>query len=77
MSENAETLSFLNDFIFCPVSIYFHNLDYDTEKMSYQSEKQIDGSAAHKKWTAGNIPIKKVFCNLILYIPKNTIYTAK
>lgn len=37
----------LNDFIFCPASIYFHMLYGDTDRMMYQSEKQINGTAAH------------------------------
>ena len=38
----------LNDFIFCPASIYFHNLYGETDKMVYQSTQQINGTAAHK-----------------------------
>lgn len=29
--EEAFPVSFLNDFIFCPASIYFHMVDADTE----------------------------------------------
>lgn len=47
MAENPITITRLNDFIFCPVSIYFHNLDYDTEKLIYQCSDQLDGTAAH------------------------------
>lgn len=47
MSETPITLSHLNDFIFCPASIYFHSLDSGTEKMMYHTEKQINGTAAH------------------------------
>ena len=32
----------LNDFIFCPASIYFHNLYGETDKMVYQSTQQIN-----------------------------------
>ncbi len=38
----------LNDFIFCPASIYFHMLYGDTERILYQSDKQINGTNAHK-----------------------------
>ena len=38
----------LNDFIFCPVSIYFHRLYGSLENMTYQSSAQINGSAAHE-----------------------------
>ena len=40
-------ITYLNDFIFCPASIYFHMLYGDTDRMMYQSEKQINGTAAH------------------------------
>jgi CRISPR-associated protein Cas4 len=40
--------SFLNDFIFCPASIYFHNLYGSQTTISYQTDKQINGTASHK-----------------------------
>lgn len=49
MSESPIPISNLNDFIFCPVSIYFHSLDSETDKLSFQSEYQINGTAAHEK----------------------------
>lgn len=48
MSEYAVAISNLNDFIFCPVSIYYHMLDEDNDNMTYQSPDQLNGSAAHK-----------------------------
>ena len=48
MSENAVPISNLNDFVFCPASIYYHGLDADTEKMAYQNEDQLNGTAAHR-----------------------------
>lgn len=47
MSEHTIQIAYLNDFIFCPVSIYFHSLDYETEKLTYQSSCQINGTAIH------------------------------
>ena len=41
-------ISWLNDFIFCPVSIYFHQLYGSKETMLYQNRDQISGKAAHK-----------------------------
>ena len=38
----------LNDFIFCPASIYFHKLYGNIETRTYQSTDQINGTAAHK-----------------------------
>ncbi len=37
----------LNDFVFCPSSIYFHMLYGDTDNILYQSRDQINGTAAH------------------------------
>ena len=41
-------ISNLNDFIFCPASIYFHKLYGNLDKNLYQSEYQINGTNAHK-----------------------------
>ena len=41
-------ISWLNDFIFCPVSIYFHQLYGGKETLLYQNRDQISGKAAHK-----------------------------
>ena len=49
MSENPIIISNLNDFIFCPVSIYFHSLEEDAEKVLTQDSYQLNGSAAHEK----------------------------
>ncbi|MDD5795530.1 MAG: type V CRISPR-associated protein Cas4 [Oscillospiraceae bacterium] len=47
MSETPITISNLNDYIFCPASIYFHSLDYYTDTLTYQDSYQINGTAAH------------------------------
>lgn len=46
--ETYLTLSFLNDFIFCPRSIYFHGLFQKYNTRYYQSKPQLSGTAAHK-----------------------------
>lgn len=46
--ENPLNITALNDFIFCPISIYFHGLYNDMETMLYQSAPQINGKAAHQ-----------------------------
>ncbi len=53
MEENIK-ISNLNDFIFCPRSIYFHNLYYSLNESLYHSVYQIKGKYAHK-----NIDINK------------------
>lgn len=54
MSENCIQISKLNDFIFCPVSIYFHQIDDDTDRMMLQEYFQINGTAAHQTIDNGN-----------------------
>ena len=41
-------ISHLNDFIFCPASIYFHKLYGGEDTLLYQSHYQIDGTKAHE-----------------------------
>ena len=41
-------ISNINDFIFCPVSIYFHNLYGSENKLMFQSEYQLNGTKAHE-----------------------------
>lgn len=36
--ENAIKISNLNDYIFCPISIYFHNLYGDMDTIMYQMD---------------------------------------
>lgn len=46
--DDAIIISNLNDFIFCPASIYFHNLYGSRDTITYQSEYQINGTKAHE-----------------------------
>lgn len=46
--EEPILITELNDFIFCPASIYFHKLYGSMDKMIYQCEDQLNGTAAHK-----------------------------
>ena len=59
MSEQPILITQLNDFIFCPVSIYFHSLEEDTDKILYQDSVQLNGSAAHKKSDLAEYSTKK------------------
>ncbi len=47
MSETPLIISNLNDFIFCPVSIYFHSLDNENGILNKDSY-QLNGTDAHK-----------------------------
>lgn len=48
MDDDFVPISYLNDFIFCPVSIYFHQLYGDQATITYQCSDQINGTAAHE-----------------------------
>lgn len=41
------TISFLNDFIFCPRSIYFHQIYAKTDESLYHTTSQSEGKSAH------------------------------
>lgn len=40
-------ISYLNDFIFCPLSIYYHQLYGDLSVQMYYGSAQLDGKAEH------------------------------
>ena len=75
MSEEIIPISNLNDFIFCPVSIYFHSLDAETDKLSLQDEYQINGTAAHEKTDNGKYSDKKCVLQAVpVYSEKYGLY---
>lgn len=58
MEENIR-ISNLNDFIFCPRSIYFHNLYSQFDEHIYHSTYQAEGNLVHKNIEAKNYSTKK------------------
>ena len=46
-------IAFLNDFLFCPRSIYFHRLCESFEKRLYEERPQIEGQTAHRALDTG------------------------
>ena len=58
MSETPIAISFLNDFIFCPVSIYFHCLD-DGDSLLVQNTEQLEGTSVHKNSDLATYSTKK------------------
>lgn len=46
--EEPIRITMLNDFIFCPASIYFHRMYEDLALTLYQDDKQLEGRAAHE-----------------------------
>lgn len=59
MMDEAILISNLNDFIFCPASIYFHNLYGEQDTLSYQNTDQINGKKAHENVDVGIYSSKK------------------
>ena len=57
--ENPLNITALNDFIFCPVSIYFHNIDGAADLLTVQDEYQLNGSAVHEKTDTAQYSDKK------------------
>ena len=59
MMDDLIPISYLNDFIFCPVSIYFHQLYGEQERLTYQCSDQINGTAAHKSVDSSTYTTRK------------------
>lgn len=64
--EELIPFTMLNDFIFCPASIYFHKMYDGVENLLYTGEKQINGKSLHKKidsneWTQSNVICGRTF----------------
>lgn len=41
-------ISILNDYVFCPYSVYLHNVYKDTDESMYHATPQVKGRTAHK-----------------------------
>ena len=52
-------ISKLNDFLFCPISIYFHGLYGNTDVILYQCSDQIKGTIAHNAVDTGKYSSRK------------------
>jgi len=57
--EDYIKLSTLNDFVFCPKSIYYHNLYDSYAKRLYQQEAQIAGTLAHESIDTGTYSTRR------------------
>lgn len=59
MGEDFIKISWLNDFIFCPASIYFHQLYGEKYKTLYQTSDQLNGTKAHRTVDTGTYSTSK------------------
>lgn len=71
MSEQPISIANLNDFIFCPASIYFHSLDESTDDFLVKDSFQINGTAAHEKSDRGEYSTRKTMLQGI------SVYSSK
>lgn len=76
-------ISNLNDFIFCPVSIYFHNLYGNRNPMTYQGTAQIKGSGSHETVEKKTYSTRKdiimsmdVYCEKYNLVGKIDVYNS-
>lgn len=64
-------ISNINDFIFCPASIYFHKLYGSQDNLTYQSSYQLNGSKAHESVDENRYSTKKnIITSLDVYSDK-------
>ena len=63
--EDYIKISNLNDFIFCPRSIYFHNLYSDFDESTFHSSDQEEGRNAHETINENKYSSKKSFLQSI------------
>lgn len=73
--EHYIPISYLNDFIFCPRSIYFHQLYGQYAHTVYKQKPQIEGTAAHKNIDEHTYSSSKsILMDYELYIAKYKIH---
>lgn len=70
MSEQPLIISQLNDYIFCPVSIYFHSIENEDNIMT-QDSFQLNGTNAHKSSDSATYSTRKgVLQGISIYCEK-------
>ena len=82
--DDSILMTELNDFIFCPMSIYFHKLYGSMERVLYQDTPQMEGTAAHENVDKGTYSTKNsiitslnVYCEKYRLVGKIDIYDAE
>lgn len=68
MENGNIVISHLNDFVFCPASIYFHGLYGNTDTRLFQRTDQVNGTASHEAVDEGRYSSRKtIFTGLDVY----------
>jgi CRISPR-associated protein Cas4 len=68
--EDPIAFTTLNDFLFCPASIYYHRLYEGVENLLYTGEKQLKGAKAHEHIEENSWSQSNVICALMVYSDK-------
>ena len=66
--EDPILITWLNDYVFCPKSIYYHNLYGTPNEISFQESSQINGKNAHESLDSGTYSTKRtILTGLFVY----------
>lgn len=68
--EEPIAFAVLNDFVFCPASIYFHGMYDGIEGLLYKEAPQLRGTQAHSKIDAGTQYNKDIISGISLYVER-------
>jgi CRISPR-associated protein Cas4 len=72
--ETQIIISNLNDFVYCPLSIYFHGLYGELEQIIFQRKQQMAGTEAHKSIDNDSYSTKlSIICGIEVYSQKYDI----
>lgn len=71
--ESCIAFANINDFIFCPASIYFHGMYDGIEGLLYKAAPQINGTSAHRRVDEGTTFSGKVISGIAVYSSKYDI----
>ena len=75
--ESYIQISKINDFLYCPLSLYLHIAYDELDKREYQETAQIAGKIVHENIEKGEYSSAKDFCRARMCIVKNTILPEK
>ena len=75
--EDYILISWINDFIFCPASIYYHNLYEDADKIIYTDLPQQKGTEVHSAVDQNVIQCQNIFYSPSTFAQTNIEFMAK
>ncbi|GEM_PF-5445403 len=70
-------ITHINDFLFCPISIYYHELYGNFSSELYHKEAQSAGKTAHEAIDEKHIQLTKIFCKALRSILANIEFVER